>query len=65
MKEIEFWTHNGIHFRRLSDGSVEIRCTSGGEVLDPHAWASVVAALSIHGEQNDTRRIALQFHQGR
>jgi len=58
-----FHTRDGWHFRRVG-AAVEVRCTTGAVILDAATWASVVAAVSVHGETRDTYRAALQLHNG-
>ena len=69
MNEGFHWS-NGMYFRRVYDGSVEIRQmidASSDEVrwkvvVPPSEWASIVAAVSYQGETGPTYRQALRFH---
>ncbi len=70
-----FHLTNGLYFERLDDGSVRIVKTDGpagpdddGSVIefdittDASGWASVVATVSAHGEEDGGWQRALDFH---
>lgn len=61
-----FHAKDGWFFRRDADGAVVITAASWpGEpkvILGPLTWASVVAAVSAAGENTETYRQALAFH---
>lgn len=61
------FARHGWWFRRGSDASVTI-WTADGDVevtFTPQVWASIVAAVSEHGEGNDAYRSAFNFHVDR
>lgn len=54
---------DGLYFRRLRNGGVEIQATGRRLVeLTANTWASAVASVSARGETGDTYRAALLFH---
>jgi hypothetical protein len=65
------WFHakDGVHFRRLEDGSVEMgigpdfNSVASLTVLDPSSWASVVAHVSARGEDAAMHAAALAYHE--
>ena len=70
-----FHTHDGLHFRRGDDGTVQVifPVRTEGEVwperyetvtLDANTWASVVSSVSAVGENAETFRAAHDFHDG-
>jgi hypothetical protein len=69
MRDGFHWS-NGLYFRRLSDGTVEVtqtKHTKTDEIawqyeIPPSEWASIVAAVSYQGETRDTYGTALGFH---
>lgn len=70
MRDGFHWS-DGLYFRRLHDGTVEMTQTKDGGKTDdiewqreipPSEWASIVAAVSYQGETEDTCKTALGFH---
>lgn len=63
-----FHWRGGTHFERQGDGAVKIWCEQGlgrhdfSVVIPASEWASIVAAVSARGENGDTYRTALKFH---
>lgn len=66
-----FHWREGMYFRRIEDGSVQITQTQGGgnsehiewqRTIPPREWASIVAAVSAAGENAGTYRDALTEH---
>jgi len=58
----EFHESDGWYFLRLQDGSVRIRYWSVTHDISPSAWASVVATVSLKGENTGRYQAALEFH---
>lgn len=59
------FSQHGWYFRRGSDASVTIWSGDGQEItFSPQTWASIVAAVSHHGEGNDSYLSARAFHIG-
>lgn len=70
---------DGFYFERLTDGSVKIMVAEADprdatvfngpwsrEITVPaNEWASVVAAVSLHGEHGASYQAALDFHEAR
>ncbi len=69
MRDGFHWS-DGLYFRRLNDGTVELTQTKHGRTdevewqreIPPSEWASIVAAVSYQGETKDTYETALGFH---
>lgn len=71
-EELGFHLQNGLIFRRLDDGRVQIvvidyqpghtPAVLFKTVTDPSGWASVVASVSEQGETFDRWMAARQFH---
>ena len=70
MRDGFHWS-DGMYFRRLQDGAVEITQTQNGgktdgiewqRVIPSSEWAAIVAAVSLRGEAYDTSNAALDFH---
>ena len=69
-----FHAKNGQYFERQDDGSVRIFARGGlglssdpivkDVTLGPSEWASVVASMSLEGENGETYRAALQRQVG-
>lgn len=68
-----FHSSDGLYFEKLPDGGVRILKRSGSQedspvifdhVLDANQWASVIASMSLHGEEDGGFYYALQFHRG-
>jgi hypothetical protein len=69
------WGHwnSGYFFRRNEDGSVEMAYHEranqeskliAGTIFDANTWASIVAHVSTHGDNNPFWQQALDFHNG-
>ena len=64
----ELHTHNGWYWKREQDGSVTFTCRDkNGRALAHHnvtadEWASVVASVSLRGEDSATFDEARAFH---
>lgn len=60
-----FYLPGGAEFERLEDGGVEFRCNNLVDVtFTPADWCSLVANMSHQGENADTFKGAMNFHQG-
>lgn len=62
VEEKEYHQRDGWCFRRMNDGAVRIRHGIVSHVVPADEWASIVAAMSAHGENGTTYRAALEFH---
>lgn len=80
MEQGWFYVNSGYSFRRimgdpnLPDGSVEMAYHENtdpnskliaGTIFDPGTWASIVAGMSVHGDNNPYFQQALDFHNGK
>lgn len=67
-----FHTHSNLFFRRLKDGSVVVEkwtqeqpfTIQSSITLTPETWASVVASMSLEGENGKTFNEALERQTG-
>ena len=68
---VGFHWSDGLYFRRIIGGSVEVTQTKDGGKSDeivwqvaipPAEWASIVASVSYRGETRETWDTALIFH---
>ena len=66
MEDIGFHWQNGIYFKRLDDGAVEIVQESEKPAnylrIDADSWASIVASVSKQGEEQGRFYQAKEFH---
>lgn len=68
-----FHSREHLFFERLGNGDVRVRQWSkmapftllSSTVVDAHTWASIVASMSYRGEDANSYREALEFHERR
>ncbi|MCA1666659.1 MAG: hypothetical protein LC793_04515 [Thermomicrobia bacterium] len=66
MSCVRWFHHQGAwYFSRMDDGTVVITTPTGDtHEIDPFSWASIVASMSVHGEDLKTYEHARDFHDG-
>ena len=69
--DLGFHYKDGWYFKRLEDGSVQVTKTAAGPqtenivtqaVIDVDSWASIVASVSVKGDNAESFEAARKFH---
>lgn len=60
-----FRLKNGLGFRRLDDGSVEVVDADNAHyIVPPDDWVSVVTHMATAGDLSERHHVASQLHHG-